>query len=92
MTPLAAVTVAVNTTTARLGESTTGVGISGAYSSKADHKASATTTATGQTEGSSVAVGALAHSDAIQPYIQSNEPRCLAAATLAELSPQTVFF
>ena len=39
----------------------------------------------------SVAVGALAHSDAIQPYIQSNELRCLAAATLAELSPQTVF-
>lgn len=58
VTPLAAVTVAVNTTTARLGESTSDVGISGAYSSTAEQKSSATTTATGQTKGSSVAVGA----------------------------------
>ena len=33
---------------------TTGVGISGAYSSKADHKASATTTAIGQTEAAAL--------------------------------------
>ena len=48
VTPLVAVTVAVNTTTARLGESATGLGISGAYSSTADHKGSATTTARGR--------------------------------------------
>ncbi len=58
VTPLVAATIAVNTTTARLGESPTAIGISGEYSSTADHKGSATTTATGQTEGSSVAVGA----------------------------------
>ena len=61
VTPLVAATIAVNTTTARLGEARTGdagIGISGKYSSTADHKGSATTTATGQTQGNSVAVGA----------------------------------
>ena len=58
VTPLVAATIAVNTTTARLGASATGIGISGQYSSTADHKGSATTTATGQTQGNSVAVGA----------------------------------
>jgi filamentous hemagglutinin family protein len=58
VTPLVAATIAVNTTTARLGEGATAVGIGGKYSSTADHTASATTTATGQTKGSSVAVGA----------------------------------
>lgn len=58
VTPLAAVTVAVNTTTAHLGESATDIGISGAYSSTAQQTSGATTTATGQTSGSNVAVGA----------------------------------
>ena len=65
VTPLVAATVAVNTTTARLGEAKKdgsgndiGIGISGKYSSTADHTGSATTTATGQTKGSDVAVGA----------------------------------
>lgn len=58
VTPLVAATIAVNTTTARLGASATGIGITGKYSSTADHKGSATTTATGQTQGNSVAVGA----------------------------------
>jgi len=65
VTPLVAATIAVNTTTARLGKAKKdgsgndiGLGISGKYSSTADHKGSATTTATGQTQGNSVAVGA----------------------------------
>lgn len=58
VTPLVAVTIAVNTTTARLGAAATDIGISGQYSSTADHQGSATTTATGQTQGNSVAVGA----------------------------------
>lgn len=65
LTPLVAATIAVNTTVARLGKAKKdgsgndiGLGISGKYSSTADHKGSATTTATGQTQGNSVAVGA----------------------------------
>lgn len=38
----------------------------------------------------SVAAGALAQSEAIRPYLQSKEPSCQAAATLADLAPQTM--
>ena len=57
VTPTAAVSIAVNTTTARLGAGT-GLDISGDYSSTAKQKSSVTTQATGQTEGSNIAVGA----------------------------------
>ena len=58
VTPLVAATVAVNTTTARLGDAATDIGLTGKYSSTADQTSSAATTATGQTQGNSVAVGA----------------------------------
>lgn len=57
VTPLAAVTVAVNTTTARLGESPVETTLSGKFSSTVEHNSAATTTATGQTAGSNVAIG-----------------------------------
>lgn len=57
VTPLAAVTVAVNTTMARLGESPVETTLSGKFSSTVEHNSAATTTATGQTAGSNVAVG-----------------------------------
>ncbi|OGB31539.1 MAG: hypothetical protein A3I16_04050, partial [Burkholderiales bacterium RIFCSPLOWO2_02_FULL_66_35] len=58
VTPVVAVSVGDNTTVARLGENTAGLGISGAYSSQADHSSEQTTVATGQTQGNQVAVGA----------------------------------
>lgn len=48
VTPLAAVTVMVNTTTARLGESPVETTLSGKFSSTADHTSSTKTTVTGQ--------------------------------------------
>ncbi|MFZ2267304.1 MAG: leukotoxin LktA family filamentous adhesin [Azonexus sp.] len=58
VTPVVAVALAVNTTSARLGESTTGLGLSGAYSSKAEQSSTTTSKASGQTQGDKVAVGA----------------------------------
>ncbi|WP_374319346.1 leukotoxin LktA family filamentous adhesin [Aquabacterium sp.] len=57
VTPTAAVSIAVNTTVARLG-SGTALDIGGDYDSTAEQKSSVSTTATGQTEGSNIAVGA----------------------------------
>ncbi|QCB46258.1 leukotoxin LktA family filamentous adhesin [Hydrogenophaga sp. PAMC20947] len=58
VTPVVAVSVGDNTTVARLGESTTALNLSGAYSSTADQSSSQTTVATGQTQGNKVSVGA----------------------------------
>ncbi|MCZ4315718.1 leukotoxin LktA family filamentous adhesin [Comamonadaceae bacterium G21597-S1] len=57
VTPLVGVTLAVNTTVARAGQSATGLSVSGAYSSMAEQRASASTVATGQTQGDKVGVG-----------------------------------
>jgi filamentous hemagglutinin family protein len=57
VTPVVAVTAAVNSTTARLGTGSR-IDLSGAYTSLADHAGTSTTTATGQTQGDNVAVGA----------------------------------
>ena len=58
VTPVVAVSVGDNTTVARLGENATGLNLTGAYSSQADHSSEQTTVATGQTQGNQVAVGA----------------------------------
>ena len=57
ITPTAAVTLAVDTTTANL-DSGTGLNIGGAYDAEASQTTAMTTVATGQTQGSNVAVGA----------------------------------
>ncbi|MDR3416351.1 MAG: hypothetical protein P4L83_09205, partial [Nevskia sp.] len=57
VTPLVAVSVAVDSTTALLGTGAD-VSLAGPYSSTASQNASVTTTATGTTQGSNVAVGA----------------------------------
>lgn len=57
VTPVVAVTAAVNSTTARLGTGSR-IDLSGAYTSRAEHAGISTTTATGQTQGDNVAVGA----------------------------------
>jgi HAD superfamily hydrolase (TIGR01509 family) len=38
----------------------------------------------------SIAVGALARSEAIQPYLQGRQPACTAVAALTELAPQQI--
>ncbi|MEW6479356.1 MAG: hypothetical protein AB1455_07880 [Pseudomonadota bacterium] len=58
VTPVAAVSVGANSTVARLGEGTTGLDITGSYSSLAQQSSVQTTKATGQTQGNQVAVGA----------------------------------
>lgn len=74
VTPTAAVTVAVNTTTARIGDEETGLNLTGAYSSKAEQDSSTATTATGQTQGDNVAVGAsLALTTAVDTVTSSVE-------------------
>lgn len=40
---------------------------------------------------SSLAVGSLACSPALAPYLEMQEPRCRAVATLADLAPQMIF-
>ena len=58
VTPVVAATIAVNTTTARLGNGATALDVGGAYSSsKAEQTSTITTKATGQAQGD-VAVGA----------------------------------
>ena len=57
VTPVAAITVAANTTTARLGTGTL-LGLSGAFKGDADQTSTTTSIATGQTQGNNVAVGA----------------------------------
>ncbi|MBU0751361.1 MAG: leukotoxin LktA family filamentous adhesin [Gammaproteobacteria bacterium] len=57
VTPVVAATVAVNTTTARLGTGSQ-LNLLGAYTSSAEQTSSSATTATGQTQGNNVAVGA----------------------------------
>ena len=58
VTPVVAVSIALNTTTARLGTSTTALDASGAYSSRASHLNTVTTEAKGETAGEKVSVGA----------------------------------
>ena len=57
VTPVAAITVGVNKTKARLGAGN-GVNMSGDLTVQADHKSAVTTTAKGQTKAEKVAVGA----------------------------------
>jgi filamentous hemagglutinin family protein len=57
ITPLAALSMSVNTTTARLG-SGAALDLAGTYDSKAEQTSEVSTVATGQTQGSKVAVGA----------------------------------
>lgn len=57
VTPVAAVTVGVNTTVARMGAGTA-LGLTGAYSSKAKQTSSVTSSATGTTQGDNAAIGA----------------------------------
>jgi hypothetical protein len=39
----------------------------------------------------SIAVGSLAQTEAILPYVQADRPGCRPTATLAELAPQQFF-
>lgn len=39
----------------------------------------------------SIAVGSLAYSDALRPYLDAGSPRCLPIGTLAELAPEQIF-
>uniref|UniRef100_UPI0035B33E67 leukotoxin LktA family filamentous adhesin n=1 Tax=Hydrogenophaga sp. TaxID=1904254 RepID=UPI0035B33E67 len=57
VTPVAAVSVGINTTSTRLGTGSL-LDVSGSYSSTAEQSAEQKTTATGQTAGNNVAVGA----------------------------------
>ncbi len=93
VTPLVAATVAVNTTTARLGEAKVGdagIAITGKYSSTADHTASATTTATGQTQGNSVAIGASIGLTVATDTVTASLERDMDATTGVELSAKSV--
>ncbi len=93
VTPLVAATVAVNTTTARLGEAKVGdagIGITGKYSSTADHTASATTTATGQTQGNSVAIGASIGLTVATDTVTASLERDVDATTGVELGAKSV--
>ena len=51
ITPVVAASIAVNTTTARLGSGATALDVGGAYSSKAEQTSTITTKATGQAQG-----------------------------------------
>ncbi|MCY7309039.1 MAG: leukotoxin LktA family filamentous adhesin, partial [Rhodoferax sp.] len=58
VTPVVAVSIALNATTARLGTSATALDAAGAYTSRATHRNTVSTEAKGQTAGSKVSVGA----------------------------------
>lgn len=89
VTPLAAVTLAVNTTTARLGESPVETTLSGKFSSTAEHSGSATTTATGQTAGSSVAVGASLGLTSAVDTVSADLERDISAANGVEVNAKS---
>ena len=92
MTPLVAVSLAVNTTSARLGEAKpgdVGLGLSGAYSSTAKQTSTTSTEATGQTQGSSVAVGASIALTTVTDTVTADVERDIAAGKGVSLAAES---
>jgi hypothetical protein len=79
VTPVAAVSVGINDTTARLGTGTA-LNLGGSYNSQAEQNSAQTTSATGQTEGSSVAVGASIAVGIAEDTVSASIDRNLTAA------------
>ncbi|MBU0750688.1 MAG: hypothetical protein KJ787_00105 [Gammaproteobacteria bacterium] len=84
VTPVAAVSIAVNTTTARAGESTTALGLSGKLSAHADQTDSITTKATGQAQGD-VAVGASLAATVAVETVTASVDRDVSSSTAIDL-------
>src|SRR5690606_15459519 len=78
ITPVVAVSIAENTTMARLGTAGAGTAITGAYSSEAGQTSVVTTKATGQAQGD-VAVGAAVAVAVAQDDVQATVGRNLTA-------------
>jgi hypothetical protein len=80
ITPLASVAVALNTTTASLGTSATGLSLAGKLSTQATGTDTVTTTATGQTSGD-VAVGASLAATVAMDHVSASIDRNVDAST-----------
>ncbi len=89
VTPVVAVTVAVNTTTARLGTGSQ-LNLLGAYTSSAEQTSSSTTTATGQTQGNNVAVGASIALNNATDTVTAGSDRDIAASGDIEVAAKSI--
>ena len=85
ITPLASVAVALNTTTASLGSSGTGLTLAGSLTTQAAGTDTVTTTATGQTSGD-VAVGASLAATVAMDHVSASIGRNIDASTGIDLA------
>ncbi len=88
ITPVAAVAIAVNTTTARLGQSTSTLDLTGNLNLDANQKNSVTTKATGQAEGD-VAVGASLAAAVVVDHVSASLDRDLEAAGTVDIGAKS---
>jgi hypothetical protein len=84
VTPVAAVSIAVNTTTARAGNSATALGLSGVLSAHADQTDTVTTKANGQAQGD-VAVGASLAASVVVETVSASVERSVSSSTGIDL-------